>query len=324
MTTTDIKTNHIKAWLLAARPQTLTAAAVPVMIGIAFAIHRMGWLTFTSSQMTQFGICTSPFVAAVLCLLFAFAMQIDANFVNDYFDCVKGNDDQERRLGPKRACTEGWITLKAMRWGIGITTIISCLIGLPLILFGGWEMVLIGLACVVFCFLYTTLLSYHGLGDILVLVFFGIVPVCMTYYVVLPMSLQSISTDVVLVSIACGLVINTLLVINNYRDIDNDRKANKITLVVKIGKQRAERLYNNLGAIGMILVFLLNIGVNAPFGHIIMSIVCFIPYSILHQRTFIKMKTIGGGKTLNAVLGETARNILVFGISTVVIILLFY
>ncbi len=324
MTDTNIKTNHMRAWLLAARPKTLSAAAVPVLIGIAFAIHCMGWLTFSSPQTTRFGVCASPFIAAILCLLFAFAMQIDANFINDYFDCVKGSDDKATRLGPKRACTEGWITLKAMRWGIAITTTISCLIGLPLILFGGWEMVLVGLACVVFCFLYTTLLSYHGMGDVLVLVFFGIIPVCLTYYVIMPMALQSISADVILVSIACGLVIDTLLVVNNYRDIDNDRKANKITLVVKIGKQHAERLYNNLGAIGMIIVFQLNIGVNAPFWHIVMSIICLIPYSILHQRTYVKMKTIGSGKALNAVLGETARNIFVFGISTIIIILLFY
>lgn len=324
MIETNIKTNHMKAWLLAARPKTLSAAAVPVLIGVAFAIHRMGWLTFSSPQSTRFNICASPFIAAILCLLFAFAMQIDANFINDYFDCVKGSDDQATRLGPKRACTEGWITLKAMRWGIAITTIISCLVGLPLILFGGWEMVLIGLACVLFCFLYTTLLSYHGMGDVLVLIFFGIVPVCLSYYVIMPMALQSINADVVLVSIACGLVIDTLLVVNNYRDIDNDRKANKITLVVKIGKQHAERLYNNLGAIGMIIVFQLNLGVNAPFWHIVLSIICLIPYSILHQSTYVKMKTIGSGKALNAVLGETARNIFVFGISTVIIILFIY
>lgn len=324
MIETDIRTNHLKAWLLAARPKTLSAAAVPVMIGIAFAIHRMGWLTFLSAQTTRFGICASPFVPAILCLLFAFAMQIDANFVNDYFDCIKGSDDQATRLGPKRACTEGWITLKAMRWGIAITTVISCLIGLPLIVFGGWEMILIGVACIVFCFLYTTLLSYHGMGDVLVLLFFGIVPVCLTYYVIMPMALQSISIDVILVSIACGLVIDTLLVVNNYRDIDNDRNANKITLIVKIGKANAERLYNNLGLIGMFLVLQLNIGVSAPFWQIALSIVCLIPYSILHQRTYIKMKSISRGKELNAVLGETARNIFIFGISTVIIILLFY
>lgn len=324
MTENDIRTNHLKAWGLAARSKTLSAAAVPVLIGVAFAIHRMGWLTFVTPQTTRLGIEASPFVAAILCLLFAFAMQIDANFVNDYFDCTKGSDDKATRLGPKRACTEGWITLGAMRWGIAVTTVVSCLIGLPLIFFGGWNMVLVGLACVVFCFLYTTLLSYHGLGDVLVLVFFGIVPVCLTYYVTMPCSLQGICSDIVLLSVACGLVIDTLLVVNNYRDIDNDQKANKITLIVKIGRHNAERLYENLGFVGIVLVMLLNIGVNAPLWHIALSIVCLIPYSILHQKTYIKMKTVREGKALNVVLGETARNIFIFGISTVVVILLFY
>lgn len=115
-------------------------------------------------------------VPAILCLLFAWVMQIDSNFVNDYFDCKKGADD-ETRLGPRRACSQGWITMKAMKIGIAITTLIACIIGLPLVFYGGIEMVLVGITCVAFCFLYTTSLSYLGLGDVLVLMFFGIVPV---------------------------------------------------------------------------------------------------------------------------------------------------
>lgn len=100
---------------------------------------------------------------ALLCLLFAWVMQIDSNLVNDYFDFKHGNDD-ETRLGPKRACAEGWITLGAMKWGIILTTLLGCAIGFPLVLFGGWEMVIVGICCVVFCFLYTTCLSYLGHG----------------------------------------------------------------------------------------------------------------------------------------------------------------
>ena len=102
-----IETNSIKAWYLAARPKTLTAAAVPVLLGIALA--------YKDAQQIQ----TLP---ALLCLLFAWVMQIDSNLVNDYFDCKHGNDD-ETRLGPKRACAEGWITLGAMKWGIILTTL---------------------------------------------------------------------------------------------------------------------------------------------------------------------------------------------------------
>ena len=111
-------------------------------------------------------------------------------------------------------------------------------VGLPLVYFGGWEMILVGFACVVFCFLYTISFSYIGLGDVLVLVFFGLVPVCMTYWLVSPPTpLMSIPWPVIVLSIACGLIIDTLLVVNNYRDIDNDRRAGKRTLIVRIGER---------------------------------------------------------------------------------------
>lgn len=149
MDDTNVRVNSAKAWFLAARPKTLTGAAVPVMIGIACAVALHG--------------AEVRWVPAVLCMLFALIMQIDANFVNDYFDFMKGTDD-EQRLGPKRACSQGWITAPAMRSALLLTTAVACVVGLPLILYGGWEMILVGLACVVFCFLYTISLSYMGLG----------------------------------------------------------------------------------------------------------------------------------------------------------------
>ena len=157
----NIIANSFKAWILAARPKTLTGAALPVIVALALVFNKTGIDNF----------CIVP---AVLCFLFAMIMQIDANFINDYFDCIKGNDDSATRLGPKRACSEGWITLNAMKYGIIITTVIACFIGIPLIFYGGVEMILIGLICVACCFLYTTKLSYLGLGDVLVIVFFGI------------------------------------------------------------------------------------------------------------------------------------------------------
>ena len=160
-TENNVSVNSAKAWLLASRPKTLTGAAVPVMIALAMAWRDLSEAT----AQEKFSI-----IPAVLCLLFAFIMQIDANFINDYFDFKKGTDD-EFRLGPLRACAQGWVTLPAMRYAILLTTVIACLAGLPLIIYGGWAMVGIGVLCVVFCFLYTTHLSYLGLGDLLVLVF---------------------------------------------------------------------------------------------------------------------------------------------------------
>lgn len=283
-----------QAWLLAARPKTLSGAAVPVMIGMALA--------YADSALYGEGIFS--WTAAILCLLFAFAMQIDANFINDFFDFVNGTDDAETRLGPRRACAQGWVKLDSMKKAIALTTCLACVIGLPLVYFGGWEMVLIGMLCVVFAFLYTTWFSYQGLGDILVLVFFGIVPVCCTYYV----QLHTVSWQVFLASIACGLVIDALLIVNNFRDRDNDREAGKQTIIVRLGAEAGLQLYVGVGVGAVILgsTFLMN-------GHMLAFLFPFI-YLMLHFYTYLKMKRIYQGKALNLCLGETARNIFIYGV----------
>ncbi|WP_418869410.1 1,4-dihydroxy-2-naphthoate octaprenyltransferase [Segatella hominis] len=301
-----VKTNSVKAWLLATRPKTLSAAAVPVMIGTAFAWRN------TSEQFN--------WIPAILCLLFAWIMQIDSNLVNDYFDFKKGNDD-ETRLGPKRACSEGWITSDAMVWGILITTLLGCMTGIPLILYGGLEMVMVGIACVVFCFLYTTLFSYHGLGDILVLLFFGIIPVCCTYYVCMPLHQQIPTGEVIASSIACGLAIDALLIVNNYRDIDNDRSNGKITLAVRLGESKTRKLYESIGYIAagiMIILVFFDLYQTDKF---IPTYAIYLIYIILHRQSYQEMKRINKGAKLNQVLGLTARNILVFGILSVAAIL---
>ena len=301
-----VKTNSVKAWLLATRPKTLSAAAVPVMIGTAFAWRN------TSEQFN--------WIPAILCLLFAWIMQIDSNLVNDYFDFKKGNDD-ETRLGPKRACSEGWITSDAMVWGILITTLLGCMTGIPLILYGGLEMVMVGIACVVFCFLYTTLFSYHGLGDILVLLFFGIIPVCCTYYVCMPLHQQIPTGEVIASSIACGLAIDALLIVNNYRDIDNDRSNGKITLAVRLGESKTRRLYESIGYIAAGTMIILVFFDLYQTDKLIPTYAIYLIYIILHRQSYQEMKRINKGAKLNQVLGLTARNILVFGILSVAAIL---
>lgn len=301
-----VKTNSVKAWLLATRPKTLSAAAVPVMIGTAFAWRN------TSEQFN--------WIPAILCLLFAWIMQIDSNLVNDYFDFKKGNDDVTR-LGPKRACSEGWITSDAMVWGILITTLLGCMTGIPLILYGGLEMVMVGIACVVFCFLYTTLFSYHGLGDILVLLFFGIIPVCCTYYVCMPLHQQIPTGEVIASSIACGLAIDALLIVNNYRDIDNDRSNGKITLAVRLGESKTRRLYESIGYTAAGIMIILVFFDLYQIDKLIPTYAIYLIYIILHRQSYQEMKRINKGAKLNQVLGLTARNILVFGILSVAAIL---
>ena len=290
----NIRQDSAKAWMLAARPQTLTGAAVPVMIGTALA--------FVDAR--GYDVEVFSWTAAALCFLFAFIMQIDANFVNDFFDYVHGNDDTATRLGPLRACTQGWVKLDSMKRAIALTTCLACAAGLPLVFYGGLEMILIGVLCVVFCFLYTTHLSYLGLGDLLVVVFFGIIPVCITYYV----QLHTCTWEVFAASVACGLVIDGLLMVNNYRDRDNDRAAGKKTLVVRIGERQSERLYLGLGVAAVLLgcAFWAN-------GHVLAFVLPFI-YLLLHIFTLLKMRRIHQGRQLNECLGETARNILVYGI----------
>ena len=289
-----IKTDSVQAWLLAARPKTLSGAAVPVMIGVALA-----WVDVPSYIGAEFS-----WTAALLCLLFSFAMQIDANFINDFFDFANGTDDAETRLGPRRACAQGWVQLDSMKKAIALTTCMACVIGLPLVYYGGFEMIFVGIVCVIFAFLYTTFFSYQGLGDLLVLVFFGIVPVCCTYYV----QLHVVTAQVFLASLACGLVIDALLIVNNFRDRDNDRLAGKNTIIVRLGAKAGLQLYVGVGLAAVILggTFWMN-------GHILASLLPLL-YLVLHLFTYLKMKRIYQGKALNLILGETARNIFIYGV----------
>lgn len=287
----NVKKDSARAWLLAARPKTLTGCAVPVMIALALA-----WADINEADSFK------P-IPALLCLLFAFVMQIDANFVNDYFDFLRGNDD-ETRLGPKRACAMGWVSIERMRLALLLTTVLACIIGLPLVLYGGWNMIVVGVLCVLFCFLYTTKLSYLGLGDLLVLVFFGVVPVCVTYYI----QRHCITSEVVIVALSTGLVVDTLLMVNNYRDIENDRRAGKKTLAVFMGAQWSRRFYLLLGAFAFVM------GACFAFNYHVWAFLLPIVYLLLHVKTYRRMVAIDHGRALNSILGETSRNIFIYGL----------
>ena len=251
---------------------------------------------------------------ALICCVFASLMQIAANFINDLFDFQKGTDRREDRLGPQRACAEGWITPTAMKTGIGIALTLSCLAGLAVLFtvwgqlpHGGWELVVLGVVCILFAFLYTTLLSYRGWGDVLVLVFFGFVPVCGTYYV----QAYTLNMDVVVLSLVSGLAIDTLLMVNNYRDREQDVVSGKCTLVVRYGKKFGENMYLALGTAAVLLCFwFVYTGKLTPLEFIWAPCV----YLYMHALTWRKMIQIGSGKKLNSILGETSRNMLFLGL----------
>ena len=290
-----VKQNSLRAWFLAARPKTLSAALVPVVVAAALA-----WAEG----------CFRP-VPVVLCILFAALMQVAANFINDLLDFRKGTD-REDRLGPERACAQGWVTPAAMRRAIAIVLVAACAAGCGLLFYGGWWLVLVGAACVVFAFLYTTLLSYCGMGDVLVWVFFGFVPVLGTYYV----QAGALSPSAWWLAAACGLVIDTLLVVNNYRDRDTDRATGKRTLIVALGEPFGRWFYFAQGVMGYVCAAL-----SALDGH---TWVALLPlfYVLPHFLTWRKMVQIRSGRALNRTLGFTSRNILLFGFLVAVSLLL--
>lgn len=286
----NVQTNSIKAWILAARPKTLAAAATPVLIGCSLAVADGAF----------------QWIPAILCFLFAFSMQIDANFINDYYDYLKGSD-REDRLGPERACAQGWITLPAMKKGMIITTLLSCFWGLLLLRYCGVEMIPVGLLCVLFAFLYTAgpyPLAYHGWGDVLVIVFFGFVPVGCTYYTMA----HDWTWNVTIGCAACGLVSDLLLMLNNYRDREQDKISGKRTIIVRFGEKAGRYAYLWLGIIAAGLC-----SYYAFHGHPLASILPLL-FLILHFTTWREMVRIHQGKRLNIVLGKTARNIVVFGL----------
>ena len=293
----EIKLNSPYAWFLAARPKTLTGAIIPVLLGSALA--------FSDGEFKP--------LPALLCALFACGMQIAANFINDLFDFQKGTDRKDR-LGPPRACAEGWITPGAMKLGIGCALLLSCLAGLALLFtvwgqlpHGGWELVVLGVVCILFAFLYTTLLSYLGWGDVLVLVFFGFVPVCGTYYV----QAYTLNMDVLVLSLVSGLAIDTLLMVNNYRDREQDAVSGKCTLVVRYGRKFGENMYLGLGiAATLFCLWFVNTGRLTLIEFIWAPCV----YLCMHALTWRKMVKIRSGKGLNRILGATSRNMLFLGI----------
>ena len=286
----ELTRNSAQAWLLAARPKTLTAAIIPVMMGTALAIADgcFQWLP------------------ALVCFLFAGLMQVAANFINDLFDFKKGSD-REDRLGPERACAQGWISPRAMTWGILITLLLACLTGSTLLFFAGWELLIVGLLCVLFAFFYTAgpyPLSYNGWGDVLVLLFFGFVPVGGTYYV----QALAWTPGVTMAALACGLLVDTLLVVNNYRDREADATSGKRTVVVRFGEPFGRYLYLGLG-VAASLICLWFVATGYRWAGV--PVLVYLP---LHYATWRSMVKIGKGKKLNSILGETSRNMLLFGV----------
>lgn len=220
-------TDRAVPWIQAARPKTLPAAAVPVIVGGALA--GAGG-TFTLLPWS-------------ICLAFALLIQVGTNYANDYYDFVKGADD-ERRIGPRRAVASGWVSPGAMKTGMILVFALAFVVGCLLIPWGGWWLLLVGVASVACGVAYTGgpyPLGYNGWGDVFVFVFFGWVATAFTYYVQAGTFLFEASAGmgagwVWLAGMVPGALSTNLLVVNNIRDEPLDREAGKRTLAVRFGR----------------------------------------------------------------------------------------
>jgi 1,4-dihydroxy-2-naphthoate octaprenyltransferase len=205
----------MKAWILAARPKTLSASVVPVLVGTALA-HSVNWIAFGCA------------------LGGAVFIQIGTNLVNDALDFKRGADTSTR-LGPLRVTQAGLLSARTVLIGAIVCFIIAALFGIPLLIRAGWPLAVIGLTSIVAAYAYTGgpyPLAYHGLGELFVMIFFGFVAAGGSYYV---QRLQ-IDRNVLLAGFAVGCLAVALLAINNLRDIGNDRASNKRTLAVRFGE----------------------------------------------------------------------------------------
>jgi 1,4-dihydroxy-2-naphthoate octaprenyltransferase len=207
------------------RPRTLPAAVAPVIVGSALAWRARAF----------------DAAAAAFCLAFALLVQIGANFANDYYDFARGADTGER-IGPRRAVAAGLVAPATMYRAMWLAFAMAFAVGLALILWGGWWLMAVGVASMVSAIAYTGgpyPLGYHGLGDVFVFVFFGLVAVCTTFF----LQAGRVSTDAVLAAVAVGALATNILLVNNLRDVEADARAGKRTLVVRWGKLFARRQF---------------------------------------------------------------------------------
>ncbi|MCK4934125.1 MAG: 1,4-dihydroxy-2-naphthoate polyprenyltransferase [Simkaniaceae bacterium] len=205
-------------WIEAARPKTLIAGASPVLIGAIIAL-KGGYFAKTTL------VCT---------LLFSLFIQIGTNYANDYFDFIKGADTKDRK-GPRRVTQAGLVTIKEIKIATCICFIIAAICSSHLIYVGGWMMAFIACLAIVLGVLYTAgpfSLAYMGLGDLFVFIFFGPVATSGTYF----LQTRTLSKDVLIAGIAPGLLSMAILIVNNLRDIEEDKRACKKTTAVRFGK----------------------------------------------------------------------------------------
>ena len=276
-------------WLMAARPRTLPAAVAPVLVGTALA----------GSEGTFRAL---PFVAALVGSVF---IQIGTNLSNDYSDARRGADTEDR-LGPVRVTAGGLMPPRRVLVGTYVAFGVAVAAGLYLAAEAGWELLVVGVASILAGVLYTggpRPYGYEGLGELFVFTFFGLVAVAGSYFV----QTEELRWEAIALGVPVGLLAAAILVVNNVRDIDTDRRAGKRTLAVKLGRERARGLFA-----GMVLIaFLVPIALVPALSPWLLLVLAAVPLVPPLVRT---VRTRSDGPALNGALAGTGRLLAVFSL----------
>ena len=292
---------QIKIWLEAIRLRTLPVSVSGVLIAVGLAKFNGAF----------------RLVPSLLCVAFAVLAQIVSNLANEYFD-FKAGTDKKGRVGPRRGVTEGDFSPATLKRAIVGTLVATCAVGLSMLAvvepgegYANWLLLVgVGVMVAVMAFAYSAgpyPLSYHALGEVAVMAFYGLVPVIFSYYVVA----GDFHPYAVIAGIAIGLMGVNVLLVNNYRDVDDDREAGKRTSVVVAGRTLAAFAYllNGLLALSVLGVLWLRLWMEWGWWTMLPPAI----YMALHLTSWHRLKQRTGA-ALNPILGATARNMLIFTI----------
>lgn len=297
---------QLKIWLECFRLRTLPVSLSGVVIAIGLATWHHHF----------------HLAPALLCLAFALLAQIVSNMANEYFDYLKGTD-KPGRVGPRRGVTEGDIKPTTLRNATFGLLVLAGIVGCCLIPYGGWWLLPVGIVIALGAFAYSAgpyPLSYHGLGELMVFIFFGLAPVNLTYYV---MALR-FDPLVLLFSITIGLLGVNVLLVNNYRDVEDDRAAGKKTQTVMNGRPVTAFAYLLNGYVGMAILGVFWFLIIVGKGQLLPLWTLAIPvlYLVMHTITWHKLRHRDGA-ALNPLLGGTARNMLIFTLLLTIVFIIY-
>ncbi|MET0770923.1 MAG: 1,4-dihydroxy-2-naphthoate polyprenyltransferase [Solirubrobacteraceae bacterium] len=278
-----------RIWLMAARPRTLPAAVAPVLVG-------------TSLAATEGTFKILTFLAALIGALF---IQVGTNLSNDYSDARRGADTEDR-LGPVRVTAGGLVPPRQVLIATYVAFGVAVLAGCYLIATAGWELLLVGAASILAGVLYTggpRPYGYEGLGEVFVFLFFGVVAVAGSYFA----QVEDLEWEALVLAVPVGLLASAILVVNNVRDLETDRRAGKRTLAVRLGRERVRTLYLAM----LVLAFL-----TAPLPWVLGSLSPWlflswlaVPLAVPLIRT---VRTRTDGPSLNGALAGTGQLQLAF------------